>query len=626
MQISTIVFILVLLAIVICIFYYIYYIKSDDTDDKRPIPHELLYEHDKTIVEILRNVATKYQRYPALKYKENKKSHIWSTVNYGDYLKNSEEFAEKVLYNIGSHPRTAILSFNRPEWFYSHMGTMIAGGISVGMYPTASSNNCEYIVNHACVELLVIDDFKQLAKFKNLIIPTVKMILILEDPTTVDSFDDTTYIGGESDERDLVESIKNNNPRLSIMSYASFMCKTIGSDRICASIEFGEIDPEDIATIIYTSGISDDPKGVVISHRNIIESLKWILHSIMTRSNIVLYMQELFISYIPLNHIMAQVMDIYMPMVSVGTVYFADRDALKGSLIDTLTDVRPTVFIGIPRIWDKIYEMIKEKREDPSSFVGKLFINGMIAKEIGLDKAKLCISIDAPISDTIKVFFKELGIELCDVYGVSETSGPISMGVPGSSKGSGIPVMDVKIDKVTNEILVRGSTVFKEYYKNPIATSNAFISKKWFKTGDIGHIDRSGALYVTGRIDDIIITSDGKNISPMQIENMLIMEINKTTKIVEYVVVIGNNNRKFISVILVPTKNYNKIKNKIIESAIKTVNKKAFDNTIIIKKYLILTGETFEIGDCLTPMMKVVRKQINKKYKLKIDKLHEVID
>ena len=601
-----------------------YCIKTDSNDDKNKklVPHELLYENDNTLVSILRCIGKKYTQCPALRYKENKLSTEWTTVSYAEYLKNSEEFAERLLYNIGAHPRTAILSFNRPEWLYSHLGTMIAGGVPIGIYLSSSPEICEYIINHACVEMLVIDNFEQLAKFKNLKIPTIKMILVLDDLSKVDNFDDT-----QSTESDIIKSIKTNNPNLSILSYKSFMCKTIGSERIGASIEFGEISQDDTATIIYTSGTTGDPKGVILTHRNIIELLKASLHSVMTRSNIVLYMQEIFLSYLPLNHIAAQMMDIYVPLASVGTVYFADSDALKGSLKDTLKDVRPTVFIGLPRVWEKIYEKIKEKRKDPSSFTGKLFINNLIVKEIGLDRAKFCISASAPIANTIKVFFKELGIELCDVYGLSETSGPVSMGVPGCSKGVGIPLIDVKIAKDTNEILVRGGTVFKKYYKNPEATSDAFVMKKWFKTGDTGYIDRFGALYITGRIKDLIITSGGENVSPIPIEDMLTKELNKTTTLFEYVVVIGDT-RRFVAVLLVPTKNYYKTNEttKLIESAIKTVNTKAPNRASTIKKFLVLEGETFEVGECLTPTIKLRRKQINQKYKKQIDHLYDSIE
>lgn len=615
MKSSTIIFILVLLTIVVFVLYYFYYLKTDDSNNKKPIPHNLLYEQDKTIIGLLKDVSTKYGRYPALKYKiDSKPDSKWNTVSYSEYNRKITEFAENSLYRVGALPRTAILSFNRPEWFYSHMGTIMAGGVSVGMYPTASSDNCTYVINHACVDILVVEDIKQLLKFVDSKIPTVKLILIIDEDK-----DDV-------EKMNVYQKIKNNNPNLMIDNYNFFVTQTIGSENLGASIEFGDISPDDVATIIYTSGTTGDPKGVVITHSNIIESLKASLHSIMTRSNIILYMQESFVSYLPLNHIASQMLDIYIPLASVGIVHFANRDALKGTLKDTLKEVRPTIFIGVPRVWEKIYEKIKEKREDPNSLTGKLFINNLIVQEMGLDRVKMCVTTAAPISDHIKEFFRELGIELCDVYGMSETTGPISMGVPGCSKGLGVPVVDVKIEKTTGEILVRGKSIFREYYKNKKLTDEAFLPKNWFKTGDIGYIDRSGILYLTGRIKDIIVTSGGENISPNPIENMLMAEINKESHIVDYVVVIGDQ-RRFLSVLFIPSKHISKKGcDDKIKKSIDKVNKKAPNNASTVKKYLILEGETFDVDDCLTPTMKIKRKRINEKYKKQIDKLYLMDD
>jgi long-subunit acyl-CoA synthetase (AMP-forming) len=245
---------------------------------------------------------------------------------------------------------------------------------------------------------------------------------------------------------------------------------------------------------------------------------------------------------------------------------------------------------------------------------------------MGLDNTKYCISAAAPITAEVKSFFADLGLELCDVYGMSETTGPISIGVPGCSKGVGIPVMDVKIDKASGEIMVKGGSVFKEYYKDKESTKSSFTDRGWFKTGDTGYIDRDGALYVTGRIKDLIITAGGENISPIPIEESLMAELNKDRTYFDYAVVIGDK-RKFISVLLVPNKNYKFIKGKtsddMIKKAIETTNKKAPNSTSTIKKYIVLEGETFEVGDCLTPTLKIRRKIINDKYSKRIDSLYE---
>lgn len=621
METSLIIYILVALAIVTILFYYFWYIRSD-VDDKKDIPYTLLYEQEKTIVDLMKDIAAKYGRYPALKKKVKGK---WCTISYSEYYQFSNTFAEKLLYFVGPHSRVAILSSNRPEWFCAHMGTMMSGGISVGIYPTATPSSSSFITNHSCVDLLVIEDVKQLAKFSNIKIPTVKLILILDPEDMWDRCTkDQNFVDTEAmNEKSLFESVKSLNPQLNIVTYESFMNQSIGTGTHQTSIEMKNLYPEDIATIIYTSGTTGDPKGVVITHKNIISSIKAGLNAIQSRSNINIHIQESYISYLPLNHVAAQMMDIYVPLASIGVVYFAEKDAIKGSLQDTIKEVQPTIFIGVPRIWEKIYEKIKEKQDDPTRFINKLFVNKMIVKEMGLDKAKYCISVAAPIIQEVREFFNSLGIELCDVYGMSETAGPISMGVPGCSHGVGVPVMDVKIDKKTGEITVKGDHVFKEYYKNKQATKEAFTSKGWFKTGDTGFIDRDGSLYVTGRIKDLIITTGGENILPIPIENELMTNLNKDKKYFEHAVVIGDQ-RRFLSVLLIPGKNFQNNKNvqELIKKSIEIANKKAPNSTSAVKKFLVLEKDTFEIGDCLTPTLKIRRKSIGDKYKAQIDALY----
>lgn len=607
METPTVIVLIILLAVVVILLYYFWYIKCDTTI-KKEISQAMIYEQDMTITELLKNVSEKYGKYPALKKKIDGK---WKEISYYEYWNLSNNFAKRLSYFVASHPRVAILSFNRPEWFYVHMGTMIANGISIGIYPTATTDNCDYIINHACVELLVVEDEKQLAKLYNVKMPTIKLIL------TLDHIDETEAVNQE-----LIENIQSNNESLKIMPYDRFMGNSIGNVSTNTTIEFGRTFPEDTATIIYTSGTTGDPKGVVVSHKNIMSSIKQGLYTIQSRSNISIYVQERFVSYLPLNHVAAQMMDIYVPLASVGVVHFADKDALKGSLKDTLKDVRPTVFIGVPRVWEKVMEKIKSK-EDPRNFMNQLIVNKFILKEIGLDKAKYCITAAAPMTQETKDFFSALGIELCNVYGMSETTGPISMSVPGYSKGSGVPVMDVKIDKKTGEILVKGDAVFSTYYKNEKATNETFNEKGWLKTGDTGYIDRDGSLFVSGRIKDIIVTAGGENVSPIPIEHTLLENLNQTKTLFDHVVVIGDQ-RKFLSVLLVPSDRYYKHKPnaKQIMKAIADTNKKAPNNTSTIKKYLVLDDEKFEIGDCLTPTLKIRRKVINDKYKTAIDTLY----
>ena len=491
MKTTTVIYIIVVLTIIIILFYYLWYI-SVETDKKKDIPHSLLYKHEQTITDLMKDISNKYGIYPALK---KKTKGVWKTISYLEYYQISDNFAEKLLYYIGPRPRIAILSFNRPEWFYAHMGTMISGGISVGIYPTISASNCESIIKHSHIDLLVVENIQQLAKFTKIKVPSVKCILIL-DPN--DIFDKDNALGCSEDVSESVyTSIKKLNPMLKIISYETFINHQLESDITYKRGEMCKSHPEDIALVLYTANTSGEPKGVVITHSNIICSVKSILNAIRSRSNITMSIQESYISYLPLNRAVVQIMDIYIPLASVGIVYFAEKDAIDGTIKDTIKEVRPTIFIGFPKTWEKIYETIKEKQQDPRQILNKIFGNKMIVKDIGLNKAKFCITLSAPMVQKTRDFFNDLGIELCDFYAMSETTGPISMGVPGCSHGMGVPLIDIKFDKNTREILVKGNLLFKAYYNNKPATNKAFNSKGWFKTGDIGYIDRDGSLHMT---------------------------------------------------------------------------------------------------------------------------------
>jgi long-chain-fatty-acid--CoA ligase ACSBG len=324
--------------------------------------------------------------------------------------------------------------------------------------------------------------------------PTVKLILTFNKLT-----DDNNTDVSNQDElvNELINSIKKNNKQLNIMQYSIFVNSYIKNYTGEYTIEYNKTYPEDIATIIYTQ---EEPKGIVITHKNIMSTIKAGLKTIVSNSHITLNTQERYISYLPLNNIATQMMDIFMPMATIGTVWFASKNDVKCSLKNIIHEIKPTIFVGIPKIWEKIMEKIVLEKQDPKRILNQLFINRMILKEIGFDNIKMCITV-SPVSSDLNNFFSELGIELCNIYGKQETSGLISLCIPGFSKGVGKPVLDIKIDKKTNEILVRGNQVFKEYYKNKKDTDIKF-KKRWFKTGDTGRIDRDGTLYITGKITD----------------------------------------------------------------------------------------------------------------------------
>ena len=601
MNICLVLFILILLIITVYIIYF-YYNKNKCNNMKSP---STILDDNNTILGILKwNAETiPYSNKNALNFKRNN-SKEWKIISYKEYYNNVLRFAE-CLYNnnLEKDPKVAILGFNSPEWYYAHLGTMLLGGCSVGLYPTSDSKTCEYIINQTNVSVLVVDDSKQLEKFTNINIPSVKLII---------------YYGNCS--FDIIEKIDSS---IKIINYLQFI-----NTKIHKKITFNNPDKNKTATIIYTSGTTGNPKGVIIKHKNITSILKNMTININYNSNIQFNIGEKIISYLPLNHIAAQIMDIYLPICIVGEIYFAQPDALKGSLITTLKEVNPTIFIGVPRVWEKMMEKLNNKFiVSPEYF--KL-INNVIKGAIGLNNCKYAITAAAPLDDNTKKFFKKLEIDIYDVYGMSETTGPISLSYPGNEKlGSvGKPIIDVKISK-ENEILVKGDSVFKKYYKNNKETDKVF-NNKWFKTGDMGKIDNDGFLFITGRLKDIIITAGGENVSPIPIEDKLKHYL---SIYFDYIIIIGDK-RKFLSVLLVPKyksetsenliKDFDNMEfiNKHIKNSLDKVNKCASSNACKIQKWEILKNK-FNIGEELTPTLKIKRGNIQEKYKEVIDKLYK---
>lgn len=549
---------------------------------------------DFTIIDCLKHVAKEYPRKTALKIKDGKIGNKikWKSVDYITYYKNSVGFAQSLNYWLGTYVNVAIIGFNSPGWFYSHLGCMLNGGIPTGLHPNSNKETCKQILNNCKAKVLVVDDDTQLQKFIGMNLPTIQLIIYYSpiSEKMVDKF----YVP--------------------VVSMGNFMSEKNSS-------KLPKIKLSSTATLIYTSGTTGIPKGVIVTHKNIMTSIKRILSLIKLKSSIECLSQENFLSYLPLNHITAQFMDIYLPIVTLGKVWFADKNALKTTLVDTLKEVRPTCFTGVPRIWEKIQENINEKI-NKEGIKGQITLNLMpktILEKIGLDKCKYALSAGAPLLLSTITFFKKIGLEVNDNYGLSETCGPISVNLPNFSKhGSvGFPIMGVTIGP-DGEILVKGDNLFSGYFDNEQENKIAFTKEGWFKTGDIGMLDSDGFLYVTGRKKDIIVTAGGENISPNPIENKLSEYLKNYF---DDIVVVGDK-LKFLSVLLASPKKLPSDINKIIESALNSTNKLAPSSASTIKKYLII-NDKFIVGNELTNTMKIKRDFVQKKYNSKISKLYE---
>jgi long-chain-fatty-acid--CoA ligase ACSBG len=273
---------------------------------------------------------------------------------------------------------------------------------------------------------------------------------------------------------------------------------------------------------------------------------------------------ERIISYLPLSHIAAQSVDIFLALCCGGTVYFAQPDALKGSLVKTLKDVRPTFFFGVPRVWEKMQENVEKvlggltgaklnllnwarkvaakqimaefsgrgSGINPAYSLAKMLVLNNVQKQLGLDAARFIISGAAPIMRDTLDFFISLGLPLCETYGMSESTGPHIVGLPRSNRVTSVgPIAQFNRSKIINkdaddsgELCMSGRHVYMGYLNDPVKTKETFDEEGWLRTGDIAKI-ADNFIYITGRLKELIITAGGENIPPVPIENNLKAEL-----------------------------------------------------------------------------------------------------
>ena len=590
------------------------------------------------IIDVFKRTSTKYSNHPALKIKRQNK---WQHITYSNYYEHCKDFAN-TLHIINIQGPVCIIGCNAPGWFYAHLGSMMANVIPIGIYPSTKPIVCKGIINNCNPELLVVENMVQLNKFAKSILSKNNKIKAVVSYSNV------------------INKKMKKLLKIPIYTWSEFI--DIGTSTQSTK---NNIIVSKIATIIYTSGsTSNIPKGVMITHDNIISMATAMIDRLNCPQLNIEYTKERFVSYLPLNHIAAQMLDIYIPIYIASTVWIADKGALKKSTLRyTLQEAHPTIFASVPRVWEKIMEKV-EIQKGKTSKILNFFVDNIsnlinikhhiITKELGLNKCKYFITMGAPISQSVVNYYNSLGINLYNIYGMSETTGPISISTichnRYGSVGKPIDNIKIKIDK-KGEILVHGPTVFSSYYRNPEETSNVFDSDGWFHTGDTGYVDKDGYLFIDGRIKDIIITSGGENVAPIPIED----SIRNNIPLIDQIIVVGDN-KKYLTALItlkikptpsgestvlftkdakdilksIGSKSDNIIDavddlviKKYIDKRIKKINTVAPSNVHTIKKWIIIP-EVFTIkGGEYTPTMKLRRKYIYTKHKKYIDMLYQ---
>ncbi|NWU98284.1 ACBG2 ligase, partial [Upupa epops] len=451
-----------------------------------------------------------------------------------------------------------ILGFNSVEWFVADIGAILAGGFAVGIYTTNSPDACHYVAENCKANVLVVENHKQLQKILEVQhkLPHLKAIIQYR------------------------EELQEKRPNL--YSWSDFMelGKDVPDTQLQEIIE--SLKPNQCCTLIYTSGTTGQPKGVMLSHDNVTWTAMAAGSSLMLKD--AREKQELVISYLPLSHIAAQMVDIWLAMMFGLQIFFAQPDALKGSLIDTMREVRPTAFLGVPRVWEKMEEKMKSIGAKSSSLQRKVAswakgvglqtnlkrMNGCsevpvnfrlarhlvyrkVRKAIGLDRCTKCYTGAAPITRETLEFFLSLNIPVLEMYGMSESSGPHTMSLPHMFKltscgreMSGCQTLIHKPDKDgTGEICFSGRHIFMGYLNMEEKTKEVIDDDGWLHSGDLGKHDKDGFLFITGRIKELIITAGGENVPPVPIEEA----VKEAVPIISNAMLVGDR-AKFLSMLL----------------------------------------------------------------------------
>ncbi|KAK2580670.1 hypothetical protein KPH14_007772 [Odynerus spinipes] len=552
-----------------------------------------------------------------------------TTYTYKEY-EDQVRIVAKAFLKLGleRYHSVCILGFNSPQWFISNMASIYAGGFAAGIYTTNSPEACQYCAESSQSNIIVVDDSKQLDKIleikKNL--PQLKAIIQYEGvpkDKNVLSWNDLLEIGKQESD-DKLEAV----------------LKTIGVNECC--------------TLVYTSGTVGNPKAVMLSHDNLLHDARMIIKPLgLTETD------ETVVSYLPLSHVAGQVVDIYATLCLVATVYFADKNALKGSLVDTLTVAKPTIFLGVPRVWEKIYEKMQLVARSNGRI--KTWI-ATWAKVQGLKRCKIMGTAAAPLSTEVKKYFMSLDIPIMDAFGMSECSGAHSLTLPYKfrlgSVGMALPSFRTKLDNPDDtgegEICMYGRHVFMGYLNAPEKTREAKDECGWLHSGDLGRIDANGYLYITGRIKELIITAGGENIPPVQIEQLVLTEL----PILSNALLVGDK-KKYLTILLtikaevdpdtgepldmlLPTtikwlnsigstsKTVSDIINSKdplvynqIEDAISRANVKAISNAQKIQKFRILPHDFSMPTGELGPTLKLKRSAVYKMYADLIEEMYE---
>ena len=570
-----------------------------------------------------------------------KKDGQWESKTFTEAVSCAEKIAAG-LASIGVEKgdRVAIISNNRIEWALTDFAAGALGAMLVPIYSSLLPDQVQYILDDSEAKVAIAENDIQADKINEVrsSLKTVQNFYIIE-PEEKPAEGWKTF-----------DALKENGESF-LKDKPDFVTESIKS-----------VETDAWATLIYTSGTTGEPKGAILTHRNF-------LFNVEDSSSVIdVYSEDTFLSFLPLSHVFERMAGHYLSCYHGAAVAYAES---VDTVAENMGEVKPTIMVSVPRLYEKIYGRVLESVEAGSPVkrkifnwaigVGKEYVNKTMKKEtigsalqfkrnlayklvfgklyerVGA-RIRFFVSGGAPLNADIAEFFGAAGMTILEGYGLTETSPVISVNLLNNFKfgsvGPVLPNVEVKIAE-DGEILTRGDHVMVGYYKKEAETKEAIDADGWFYTGDIGHIDEDGMLKITDRKKNLIVTSGGKNIAPQPIENGFV-----TSPLIDQAVMIGDQ-RKFCSAVIVPSEEgcvswaesqglkyssyaeliaLEPLKEKIGSEIERLSSNLARYETI--KKFIFAKQQfTIESGE-LTPSLKVKRREVEKNYKAEIDAMY----
>ncbi|KPK83845.1 MAG: AMP-dependent synthetase [Bacteroides sp. SM23_62_1] len=583
--------------------------------------------------DILNLFREKYVKDDILAAKENG---IWVKYSTAQYIETATNFSYGLLASgLQKGEKVALISNNRPEWNFTDMGTTQAGMILVPIYPTISSEEYSYILEHAEPTFIFVSDKLLYDRIREITekIPSVKDIFTFNTVEGAKLWTEITELGKQNagKYKDEIEKIKNS------------------------------IQPDDLVTLLYTSGTTGVPKGVMLSHNNLISNVKATIHVHPLDHN------HRALSFLPLSHVYERMLNYHFQYKGIS-IYYAEN---MGTIAENAKEIKPHLFATVPRLLERVYDKIISKGKDLSPVKRKIFFWAVnlglrfdvntrrgwwynsrlkIANKLIFSKwrealggnLEIMVSGSASLQPRLARIFWAAGIHVLEGYGLTETSPVIAVNnlvkneIMFGTVGPAIDGVDIKIAD-DGEILCKGSNIMLGYYKDNQLTSEVIDKDGWFHTGDIGEIIDNKFLKITDRKKEMFKLSSGKYIAPQVIENKL-----KVSFFIEQAMVVGEN-EKFASALISPNfaflqdwaakqnikfnNNLELISNSmvidIIQKEVNEVNTSLGDHEKVKRIRLVEEEWSPQTGE-LSPTLKLKRKPLHEKYENILNEIYSV--